>query len=29
MVVWFASLAVLGIINISDDPTVLAAISPW
>ena len=29
MVVWFASLAVLGIINISDDPTVLAAINPW
>ena len=29
MVVWFASLALLGIINISDDPTVLAAINPW
>ncbi|MBV8700425.1 MAG: KUP/HAK/KT family potassium transporter, partial [Bradyrhizobium sp.] len=29
MVVWFASLAVLGILNISDDPTVLAAINPW
>ncbi|HTO67572.1 MAG TPA: potassium transporter Kup [Bradyrhizobium sp.] len=29
MVVWFASLAVLGIVNISDDPTVLAAINPW
>jgi KUP system potassium uptake protein len=29
MVVWFASLAVLGVINISDDPTVLAAINPW
>src|SRR5690348_1115830 len=29
MVVWFTSLAVLGIINISDDPTVLAAINPW
>ena len=29
MLVWFASLAVLGIINISDDPTVLAAINPW
>jgi KUP system potassium uptake protein len=29
MVVWFASLATLGIINISDDPTVLAAINPW
>src|SRR5246500_4767581 len=28
MVVWFASLAVLGIINISDDPSVLAAINP-
>jgi KUP system potassium uptake protein len=29
MVVWFASLAVLGISNIADDPTVLAAINPW
>jgi KUP system potassium uptake protein len=29
MVVWFSSLAVMGFINISDDPTVLAAINPW
>src|SRR5690349_10203050 len=29
MVVWFASLAVLGVVNISADPTVLAAINPW
>src|SRR5690348_2525834 len=29
MVVWFASLAVLGVVNISNDPTVLAAINPW
>jgi len=29
MVVWFATLAVLGLIHISDDPTVLAAINPW
>src|SRR3954468_19993809 len=29
MVVWFATLAILGIIHISDDPTVLAAINPW
>ena len=29
MVVWFASLAILGIVNISADPTVLAAINPW
>src|SRR5690349_11999100 len=29
MLVWFATLAVLGIIHISDDPTVLAAINPW
>src|ERR1700739_2893967 len=29
MVVWFASLAAMGVINISDDPTVLAAINPW
>jgi KUP system potassium uptake protein len=28
MVVWFLSLAVMGIINISDDPSVLAAINP-
>ena len=29
MVVWFTTLAVLGLIHISDDPTVLAAINPW
>ena len=29
MVVWFGTLATLGLIHISDDPTVLAAINPW
>jgi KUP system potassium uptake protein len=29
MVVWFATLAVTGLIHISDDPTVLYAINPW
>src|SRR5207344_2431767 len=29
MVVWFASLAVMGLVHISDDPTVMAAINPW
>ena len=29
MVIWFSVLAVMGLINISDDPTVLAAINPW
>jgi KUP system potassium uptake protein len=29
MIVWFSSLAVMGLINISDDPSVLAAINPW
>src|SRR6184192_55675 len=29
MVVWFATIAVLGLIHISDDPSVLAAINPW
>jgi KUP system potassium uptake protein len=29
MIVWFATLAILGLIHISDDPTVLAAINPW
>jgi KUP system potassium uptake protein len=29
MVVWFSALAVMGLINISDDPSVLAAINPW
>jgi KUP system potassium uptake protein len=28
MVVWFASLAVMGLVHISDDPSVLAAINP-
>ena len=29
MVVWFAVLAILGLIHITDDPSVLAAINPW
>jgi KUP system potassium uptake protein len=29
MVAWFASLATMGIVHISDDPTVLAAINPY
>ena len=29
MVVWFATLAILGLVHINDDPTVLAAINPW
>src|SRR6476619_5672612 len=29
MVVWFASLAVMGLIHMSDDPTVMYAINPW
>jgi KUP system potassium uptake protein len=29
MVVWFATLAILGLVHISDDPTVLAAVNPW
>jgi KUP system potassium uptake protein len=29
MVVWFASLAVMGLVHISDDPSVLAAINPY
>jgi len=29
MVVWFTVLAVLGLIHITDDPSVLAAINPW
>ena len=29
MIAWFASLAVMGLIHISDDPSVLAAINPW
>ncbi len=29
MVVWFSALAVMGLIHITDDPSVLAAINPW
>jgi KUP system potassium uptake protein len=29
MVVWFATLAMMGLVHISDDPTVMAAINPW
>ncbi|MBS0530089.1 MAG: potassium transporter Kup [Proteobacteria bacterium] len=29
MVIWFSVLAVLGMIHIMDDPSVLAAINPW
>jgi KUP system potassium uptake protein len=29
MVVWFATLTVMGLVHISDDPTVLYAINPW
>ena len=29
MIVWFSSLAVMGLVHISDDPSVLAAINPW
>jgi KUP system potassium uptake protein len=29
MIVWFATLGVLGILHISDDPSVLYAINPW
>ena len=29
MMIWFATLAVLGLLHISDDPGVLAAINPW
>ncbi len=29
MVVWFVTLTILGLVHISDDPTVLAAINPW
>src|SRR5258705_5563897 len=29
MVVWFATLAILGLVHISDDPSVLAAINPY
>src|SRR3954470_20095324 len=29
MVVWFSVLAIMGVVHISDDPSVLAAINPW
>ena len=29
MVLWFSVLAVMGLVHISDDPSVLAAINPW
>jgi KUP system potassium uptake protein len=29
MIVWFSTLAALGFVHISDDPSVLAAINPW
>jgi KUP system potassium uptake protein len=29
MVVWFATIAVMGLVHISDDPSVLLAINPW
>src|ERR1700727_1764458 len=29
MVVWFAVLSVMGLLNINDDPSVLVAINPW
>src|SRR3954453_5380972 len=29
MIVWFSTIAVMGLIHINDDPTVLAAINPW
>src|SRR5450432_610555 len=29
MIVWFTCLSVMGLIHISDDPSVLAAINPW
>ncbi len=29
MVIWFTTIAVMGLIHISDDPSVLAAINPW
>jgi KUP system potassium uptake protein len=29
MVLWFSTLAVMGLVHISDDPSVLAAINPW
>jgi KUP system potassium uptake protein len=29
MIIWFSALAVMGLIHIRDDPSVLAAINPW
>jgi KUP system potassium uptake protein len=29
MVLWFSVLAVMGLVHVSDDPSVLAAINPW
>nr|Q07Q28.1 RecName: Full=Probable potassium transport system protein Kup 2 [Rhodopseudomonas palustris BisA53] len=29
MVLWFSTLAVLGLLHINDDPSVIAAINPW
>jgi KUP system potassium uptake protein len=29
MIIWFTVLAVIGLININDDPSVLVAINPW
>ena len=29
MVVWFSALAVMGLVHITDDPSVLTAINPW
>jgi KUP system potassium uptake protein len=29
MVLWFSTMAVMGIVHISDDPSVLVAINPW
>src|ERR1700744_5783840 len=29
MIVWFTSLAAMGLVHISDDPSVLVAINPW
>jgi KUP system potassium uptake protein len=29
MILWFSTLAVMGLVHISDDPSVLAAINPW
>jgi KUP system potassium uptake protein len=29
MLVWFSTIAVMGVIHISDDPSVLTAINPW